>query len=100
MKLLRSSTIKIISETVECENGNAYSRTEKWRTVMSDYVLESVSWHDMFGEEIATHKQNQDGYFKIKFGSDSHRADSKNAIKFKELERAYKLMKVFVNQKP
>lgn len=97
MKLLRNSTIKIVSETVECENGNAYTRTEKWIIVMGDYVLESVSWHNMFDEEIATHKQNQDGYFKInKFGSDRYRADSEVAIKFKELERAYKLMKVGV----
>lgn len=101
MKPLRSSTIKEVSETVECDNGNAYTRTEKWKFFMRDYVLESIEWRDMFDKEIATHKQNV--YFKTsssKYGTftSTLKDNDKYVIKFKELEREYKLMKVLNNE--
>ena len=97
MKPLRSSTIKEVSETVECDNGNAYTHTEKWKIFMGDYILESVTWYSMFDEEISTYKQN--AYFKTsssKYGTftSTLKEDNKDVIKFKELEREYKLMKV------
>ena len=98
MNRVRTNTIKTIRGTVTYTHNNEYTRIEvRYRgKSIGEYELEHIEWRDMFNKTIAIYKWNN--YYKQlnRTNNDTLFAipkESEDVIKFKELERQYKIMK-------